>query len=129
MNDDALKNLWRQRPFDLPPASSLASVEEVASVRRKAKRFARTIFWRDFREVAACLFILFWFGAELFRSHSRETQLGCWVLILSAIFIGCKLLLNNRRVPSAEPGAALEEVIQLEIRRVDVQIRLLSSVW
>src|SRR5258706_355770 len=126
MNDDALKKLWREPGFDLPP--SLASAEQVASVRRKARGFGRAIFWRDFREVAACLLIIFWFGAQLFRPHPMEMQLGCWVLILSAIFIASKLLVSKRSVPAADASASIEEVFQLEIRRVDVQIRLLSSV-
>src|SRR5579864_4015145 len=127
MNDDALRKLWQEQTFTAPPG--LPDTEQIAVVKRKMKRFDKTLFWRDCREVAACLLVVGWFGSELFRNHSLEAQLGCWLLILSGIFIAAKLILSRRRVPPAEPSASLEEATGAEIRKVDVQIDLLRSVW
>src|SRR5205085_2714290 len=64
-----------------------------------------------------------------FRVASIEGLIGCSILILSGIFIGCNLIISKRRVPVADPSASVEEAIRTEIRKVDVQIRLLRSVW
>jgi CubicO group peptidase (beta-lactamase class C family) len=127
MNDDALKRLWQQKTFPVP--SSLPDAEQIALMERKMKRFDKTIFRRDLLEVAACVLIVFWFGRELFKTQSRETALGCLVLICSGIFIACKLVISKRRMPRIDPSDSLEKATESEIRKVEVQIRLLRSVW
>jgi hypothetical protein len=127
MNDDALKKLWQEQPFGLAPV--LPDAEQIALMKRKMKGFDKKIFRRDFVEVAAGLLIVVWFGKELFKAASLEELIGCSLLILSSIFIDCKLILSKRRVPVTDPSAPVEEAIKTEIRKVEIQIRLLRSVW
>ncbi|HEY4414272.1 MAG TPA: serine hydrolase domain-containing protein [Verrucomicrobiae bacterium] len=126
MNDDALKQLWQSQKFNAP--SALTDAEQIARARRGVKQLEHTIFWRDIREVAVGLVGMLWFGSELFHSHSVMSLLGCWILILSFIFISATLLFNQRRVPAADPAAPMEDFIRCDLRKAEVQIRLLRSV-
>ncbi len=126
MNDDALKQLWQSQKISAPP--SLPDAEQIARARRGMKRFERVIFWRDFSEVLVCGLTVIYFSLKLFQGYSVTTQVGCWIWILSASFIACNLVLSKRRVPAADFAASMEDSIRTEIRKVDVQIRLLRSV-
>jgi hypothetical protein len=126
MNDDALKKLWQEQKIESGPFPP--DREQIALVRRKMKKFARGIFWRDMRELGAGIFVVLFFVHALFHIHAALAQAGCWIVILSAIFIDAKLIHARRRVPAPNPAASLRETLRTEIQRVEVQIRLLRSV-
>ncbi|NBV22619.1 MAG: class A beta-lactamase-related serine hydrolase [Proteobacteria bacterium] len=127
MNDDALKKLWQEQSFRPPPV--LPDREQIAAVKKRMKGFDRTISWRDFGEVAACLFSFLYFGWDLiFRNNSLLTQAGCVVLIASAVFISWKLIASKRRLPKPEPSAPIFVAVKVELQKVENQIGLLESV-
>lgn len=127
MHDDALKQLWKGQPLEDRPA--LPDQAILAALGKRMKRFDRTILWRDFREVAACLFIVVFFGWELIAmKSSRLTQIGSVVLIVSSVFIAWKLIQSKRRLPKAEPNGPIFEVVKIELQKVENQISLLRSV-
>jgi len=127
MNDDALKKLWKGQPFEALPA--LPDEAHIAAMKTRMKCFDKTISWRDYGEVAACIFIIIFFGWNLiFRNNSLLTQAGCVVLIASAIFIGWKLIASKRRLPKAEPNAPIFDAVKVELQKVENQIGLLKSV-
>jgi CubicO group peptidase (beta-lactamase class C family) len=127
MNDDALKKLWQEQNFrSSPPLSDEA---QIAAMKTRMKDFDKTISGRDYGEVAACIFILLFFGWNLtFRNNSLLTQAGCVVLIASSVFIGWKLIASKRRLPKAEPDAPLFDAVKAELQKVENQIGLLKSV-
>ena len=87
MPDDALKKLWQEQNFPSTPA--LPDEMQIAAMKRM-KSFDKTISHRDYGEVAACVFIIIYFGWDLlFRNNSVLSQAGCVVLIASAVFIAC----------------------------------------
>ena len=126
MNDDALKKLWQEQPLDVP---ALPDGAQIAAMKKRMTCFDKTISWRDYGEVAACIVIIVFFGWDLlFRNPSALTQAGCVVLIASAVFIAWKLIWSKRRLPKAEPNAPIFEAVRGELRKVENQIRLLKSV-
>jgi hypothetical protein len=127
MNDDALKKLWQGQHFDALPA--LPDGAQIAAMKMRMKGFDQTISWRDYGEVAACIFIIVWFGGDLlFRRNSTLTQAGCVVLIVSAVLIAWKLIWSKRRLPKAEPNAPIFDAVKAELQKVENQIGLLKSV-
>ncbi|MDR3402019.1 MAG: serine hydrolase [Chthoniobacter sp.] len=127
MHDDALKQLWQGQHFEARPA--LPDDAQIAALKKRMNCFDKTIQWRDYREVAACLFIIVYFGWVLFfQNNSVLTQAGCVVLIASAIFIAWKLVGSKRRLPKAEPNAPVFAAVRVELQKVDNQIGLLKSV-
>jgi hypothetical protein len=126
MNDDALKKIWRDQPLPLPPP--LGGPEAIASMNRKMRRFDRTIWWRDLREVAAGIFIVVVFSWYFFRFPMPMARVGCVITVLSAIFIDWRLLSSKRRAARSSLNASVMEALQVELRKVENQIRLLRSV-
>jgi len=127
MNEDALKKLWREQNFRSSPA--LPDEAQIALMKTRMKGFDKTISWRDYGEVAACIFIIVFFGWNLiFRNNSVLTQAGCIVLIASAVFIAWKLIGSKRRLPKAEPDAPVFDAAKVELQKIENQIRLLKSI-
>jgi hypothetical protein len=126
MNDDALKKLWQEQKIQSEPLPS--DSEQIAQMKQKMKTFDKHIFWRDVREVGVCILILPIFVLFLLHSPTVLAQVGCWIVILSALFIAGRLIHARRRVPAASPTATLRETLRTEIEKVEVQIRLLRSV-
>lgn len=127
MNDDALKKLWQEQNFRSLPA--LSDEAQIAAMKSRMKGFDKTISGRDYGEVAACIFIIFFFGWNLiFKNNSLLTQAGCVVLIVSAVFIGLKLIVSKRRLPKAKPDAPTFDAVRIELQKVENQIGLLKSV-
>ncbi|HEX3718959.1 MAG TPA: hypothetical protein VH595_13400 [Verrucomicrobiae bacterium] len=100
MNDDELKKLWREQPLVLP--AELTGTVQLAALRKRMKRFDRNIWWRDLREVAACVVIVIWFGSDYFKYPQAVTR--------------------------AVPGASVMDSLRVELRKVETQIHLLRSV-
>lgn len=126
MNEQELKKLWQQQPLNAPPKE--APQELPVAMEQRTKHFGRTIFWRDVREVAACVFIVFAFLPNLFRPASMLTKAGCVLLVLSAIYIGCRLVLSKRRGDRRLTTHSIRNYLQDELRKVEVQIHLLRTV-
>ena len=126
MNDDALKKLWQEQRLVVP---ALPDEAQIAAMKMRMTCFDKTIQWRDYGEVAACIFIIVFFGWDLlFRNISALTQAGCLVLVGSAGFIAWKLMWSKCRLPKAEPSAPIFDAVRVELRKVENQIGLLESV-
>ncbi|HWD20874.1 MAG TPA: DUF3887 domain-containing protein [Verrucomicrobiae bacterium] len=91
-------------------------------------RFRRTLFWRDGRELIACVVVIIIFGFYYFQPHAPMARLGCLIVIGGAIFIACKLLYARRTTPPAPPGATVVESLRAELHSARTQSRLLGSV-
>jgi CubicO group peptidase (beta-lactamase class C family) len=126
MNDQELKNLWQQQ--QLAPPQRQADRDLPAAMEQRMKQFWRTIFWRDVREVAACIFVAGAFLPDLFRASSDLTKAGCLVLVTSAVFIGCRLVFSKRRGDRLLASGSIRDYLQAERRELEVQIHLLRTV-
>ncbi len=126
MNDQELKNLWQQQ--QLVPPKGQADRDLPAAMEQRMKQFWRTIFWRDVREVAACIFVAGAFLPDLFRASSGLTKAGCLVLVISAVFIGCRLVFSKRRGDRLLASGSIRDYLLDERRELEVQIHLLRTV-
>jgi hypothetical protein len=126
MNDQELKRLWQQQPL---PAEEVKRGEDIIlTVKKKMREFNRTIFWRDVREVAACIIIVIVFLPGFFKPGAGLSKAGCLVEVLAAVFIGCRLVLSKRKFDRLTAGDSLREHLLLERRKLDNQIHLLRTV-
>ena len=126
MNDSELKQLWQQA--ELKPALQASDMEIVRRMKRKMRKFDHKIFWRDLRELAACAFILFWFGPGVFGDGSKLCRIGHLVLVLSAIGIGAELIYSQRLGRRHRQSASVRDFFGGEIAKVRRQAMLLNSV-
>jgi hypothetical protein len=127
MNDTELKELWRrQTPIATPSVPPDAEVIERMNAR--LRKFGRDLFWRDVREVAACVFIVVWFGWYLLGNLSLLSQIGCGVVILSAIVISAVLLIARRLDRAAEGPVSVSDSLRAQLRSIRRQERLLANV-
>jgi hypothetical protein len=123
MNDDKLRELWQQSPEPVP---QIPDEQLMINMKTKMHKFDRDIFWRDVRELVACVFIICWFGATYFTHITSLARVGCVVLVVSAIFIGLVLVLAKR--PGKHPAISVREFLTAEKEKVDRQKGLLKSV-
>lgn len=94
MNFEELQTAWQKSTHATVPVP----VDPVlfTEVRRGSRKFDRLVFWRDFREVAACLLVAFVFGKVAWEAH-REGA-GSWPAWLAAMLplgVGAFFLLDR----------------------------------
>lgn len=126
MNDQELKQLW-QRQVLAPPAK-LPDDQLIQAMKQKMSQFGRTIFWRDVREVAACLLVIGLFLPGYFKTTTWLAQTGCLVEVFGAIFIAFRLIYSKRRDDRNLTADSLRGYLLHERRKIETQIRLLSTV-
>ncbi len=126
MNDQELKQLWQQQV--LAPPAKVPDEQLVQAMKQKMAQFGRTIFWRDVREVAACLLLIVLFLPDYFKSTSWLSKAGCLVVVVSAIFIGFRLVYSKRRDDPRLTTNSLRDYLQDERRKLENQIHLLRTV-
>jgi hypothetical protein len=126
MNDNALKALWHGQEWQ--PPTDFSDSELIARMNAKMRRFDRDIFWRDIRELSACVFIACFFGPGLFRSASPLSHAGSALLVASSIFIATVLVIARRLQKRRNAFASVREFITDERNKVARQRSLLKSV-
>ena len=126
MNDDALKKLWQEQQF--APASPAPDSELIPRMKTKMKKFNRTLFWRDARELIVCVFLALYFSYMIPLSPSRLSAAGCVVIVLSCIFIGWRLVAARRAHPRVPETAPTGDFVRAELASVKRQIHLLRTV-
>ncbi len=125
MNDDELKKLWQQQPPGNPDPSP---AQLISAMQDKMSRFRRTLLWRDFREISACVLVSIIFGYYFFHQRAPMVRLGDLIVIGSAIFIAWKLVHARWTAPPAPPGSTIVESLRAELNSVRTQSGLLGSV-
>lgn len=126
MNDQELKQLWQQQV--LAPPLKVPDEQLARAMRQKMSEFGRTIFWRDVREVAACVLLIVLFLPDYFKSTTWLSKAGCMVVVFSAIFIGFRLVYSKRKDDCRLTGDSLRGYLLDERRKVENQIHLLRTV-
>lgn len=126
MNDQELKQLWQRQV--LAPPTKLPDDQLIQAMKQKMSQFGRTIFWRDVREVAACLLVIGLFLPGYFKTTTWLAQTGCLVEVFGAIFIAFRLIYSKRRDDRNLTADSLRGYLLHERRKIETQIRLLSTV-
>jgi hypothetical protein len=126
MNDAELKQLWARQ--QLASSAAAADTELVAKMKKKMRKFNRSLFWRDTRELAACVLTAGCFSYEFMRRRSTLETAGSLVIVLSAVFIGWRLISARRTHPPVQETAATGDFVRAELAKVSRQTHLLKTV-
>lgn len=99
MNDEQLKQLWKEQPVTTAPIS-------LDDVRAKARRFNRRVALRNAIEYIACVLVCIVFGFYIVHFPHRLIRAGSVLVMLGACFVAWQM---HRRASSqplpSEAGA------------------------
>ncbi len=126
MNELDLKQLWQQQTLGFP--SRVSNEELVRQMKRKMKRFDRTIFWRDVRETGACVVLIILSGRTLLHRAPVLVHAGNLVIILACLFIAVKLTVARRAQHAWLNPRSVRDFLVGEAAKVERQIHLLQTV-
>jgi hypothetical protein len=125
MNDEDLQKLWQNQPERRLTAA--VGTDLLAKAQEQHRKFQRTIFWRDFREVGVAFGLIpFWVWGAL-RSHAPWTS---YLMVPALLFVAGFLIVDRLRHRSDRPhpdGPVLES-LRKALREVEHQIWLLRNV-
>jgi hypothetical protein len=116
-----VQRLWRDQPSEEVQMSA-------QEVRGLAEKFEQTISRRNQREYAASAFVVVWFGVWAWFAESGVTALGCWLVVIAALWVVFHL---HRRGAARRTDGEQEVLSCLEFHRSELvrQRDLLRSVW
>ena len=124
MNVDKLKRSWRERNDQLAGED----VDQLLGrLRTRSSWFETKIARRDFREHAAAIFVLLFFGASFFSLPTMMAQVGCGIIMAGSLAIMCTLIWSRRGKPLMHQLSMIEFAKE-QLLRVDRQIWLLRNV-
>lgn len=126
MHDETLKELWREQSIE--PAPPLPDAEQLVKMKRRLSRLSRTLFWRDCRENLAAVFVVACFGLYFVIFPALLARLGSALVILSGLVVMLYPIWRKHRVPKPAPESSMMQLLESELRRVEVEISLLRSV-
>lgn len=118
---DDLVRLWQESLLPAPdPGRVTRRVAKMALT-----RFDRAIFWRNVREYAGYILLLFLFGRQWIVGGDR---IEAALVIAGASFGMGYLWWQHRRIVPADPSADARTFQAALLARIDDQIRLLSRI-
>jgi hypothetical protein len=126
MNDDELKQLWHEQPLRIPPAPSPSQL--IAAMQSKTTQLRRTLFGRDLRELAACVFVAVIFGSFSLQQSAPSSRVGALITVAASIFVAAKILYARRKTPAPPADATVVESLRAELHSVRTQSQMLASV-
>jgi len=118
-NPDDLRNLWQEQEVE----KVTITVDEI---RRRANRFERRIYWRNFREYAGAAVALAALTPHLWREHGwRLTPVV--LLIAGTLYVMFQLY---RRGPRSMPAdTVVKAALEFQRQELERQRDALRSVW
>src|SRR5688500_13018475 len=126
MNDQELKDLWRRQKTEAPP--HMDSRAQIEVMQKKMSELRGTLNARDFRELAACLFVIIVFSVYFFIFPYPGTQIGSLIVIGGALLASWKFFECRRRAPRPDAGAPMAKWLKQERERVHHEAELLRTV-
>lgn len=130
MNFDDYESLWRAQPAPFPAVTTAERAFVFDRIRQEARRFDRTIFWRDTREIFVALVLSIQLALSAWHdTGAGHIAWGLWIAVALILGVAINLLIDRRhmpRPPAAE--AALIEQIDAALAGLQHQARVLSRV-
>ncbi len=119
--EDYVRRLWRNQPEEEGPMS-------VDEIRRRARKFEKTIRRRNFREYAAAVVVVIAFGVSAWRDTNMFVRAGAGLTIAATVFIVSYL---HRKGSAHAMPADLTLPDYLVFHRAELvrQRDLLQGVW
>jgi hypothetical protein len=125
MTFDDLRSHWHEISRESVMHEQLE--QRIALVCRKTERFEAGIIRRDWIETFAAVFSVVGFGQALLFVKQPIARIGAGIIILAVIFIIYKLHWTRRRDKPAPLDSSIRDFCQIELQRIDRQIRLLRT--
>jgi hypothetical protein len=125
MELDRFKTAWQEQPLEGAAARPLEDIMQ--DVHHRAVRFDRVIWRRDLLETLAGLFVIGMFGYFAWVIPSPIARVGAAIVMIGCLSIIARLYLSRNR-HRASPDASAREFCAVELKRLEEQIRLLSTV-
>jgi hypothetical protein len=102
---------------------------DLKTVRSRSRAFARTIHFRNAREIAAgALLVVLGFG-QLTHAATWAGALAGATMSLGALFVTAFIVLRARNLKEPGPAAPTNDVLAYEHEQLERQARLLERVW
>src|SRR5829696_9040706 len=105
MNDQELKDLWREQKMKTAPPGDARGQIEV--LQEKMSKLHDQFKAREFRELAACAFVIIVFSVYFFIFPYPVTRIGDLIVIGGALLASWKFMECRRRTPRADAGAPM----------------------
>lgn len=123
---------------DSPPMNRLASIWQhqqtegihmsAEDLRRRAKKFQRTVSWRNAREYIAAVVVVVFFGLEFWRTNDILTRVGFALMIAGLVYLVWQLRRKGSSLDlPAESG--LQSDLAFFKGQLERQRALLQGVW
>jgi uncharacterized protein involved in response to NO len=109
MKDDLICRLWQSTPAG-PERDAMQMLE---TIRKKARAFQRTIFWRDAREIgAAALMVPICVYVAIHTRPSPLMSAGFFLTAASCLFIALWLWRSRRGAPRPAPEESVAALLR-----------------
>lgn len=128
-HDDDLRRLWQQQPLPNPESNQVEARKLMAQVEARAKKFERTIFWRNVREYVAGGIGAAIFAMMAAKSQTRLEFAGNAIVSASALWIVLYMWLRQRWLRKPLPESDGEFYRHSLLAQYDRQISLLRTAW
>ena len=121
MNDDDLKQLWREQPMPAPTFS-------LDDLKSEAKRMHRRIAFRNATEYAACAVVVCVFAFYVYRFPYPLMRIGSILTMLATLFIAWQMnrRASNQAFPAVKGGLSW---LQFQRSQLVRQRDALRSAW
>jgi hypothetical protein len=124
MNDDPVCSLWQSTPA----GAERDAKQMLELIRKKARAFERTIFWRDAREIGAALLMVPLFVYVAIQARPAPLMsAGLMFTALCCLFIAGRLWRSRRVNPRPAPEDSVAAYGSALMAGYDRQIALLRS--
>jgi hypothetical protein len=125
MELDRFKTAWQQQPLEGAAARPLEDI--MRDVHLRSARLRRQIWQRDLLESLAGIVVIGFFGFFAWLMPEPLAKAGALIIVAGCLNVMLRLhLARTRHQPS--PDASAREFCTLELKRLDEQIHLLSTV-
>ena len=102
--------------------------ELLMEVQKKAKKFDRTLVWRDRREIAAALLTSSVMAVPSVMAPGWLPKVGALAVIAACAYVCVRLIRTRRRFPGPDAPMPLVDGLRAEIAKVEAQTELLDTV-
>ena len=122
---EELGRLWREQEVE---PHAFDAKEVLMQVKQQARKFDRTIRWRDVREAIAGAFVLTFAGWSSWSAEGWLPKAGFLALAVCGTYTVARALRARRQHPQVREDQPLVDRLQAEVRKVEAQAELLRTV-
>jgi hypothetical protein len=124
MNDEDMKKIWQHQAV---PETEADLAALVTTAREKHRKFQRTIFWRDFREVGVAIVLIpIW----IWMAVRQQAPWTTYLMVPALLFVAGFMVIDRlrRKGGGASASESVVDSLGSALRDVDHQIWLLRNV-